>query len=267
MLENNMKERPDIEEKPDHGHYAACLGLKTDIEIRCKDIFFYTLISSIIMILFTFGCTVIPILSIIPSLLGESYEVGFIFLQTTELLLMILLAAFGYGEKKQLNALLFCIYALIFVFSLFTGRRLGSALGAIYGACGAFFTRKAFSDSGYYKKLRETEGFPHFSLTYAAAMEKPAFSSEYTREIYAKSRGYYDDTPKTEFPETSSIPAADERMDGVPEPSYRSYSYSPSAGAMDELPSVLPTELYDEEDSFSPDTSADNDTSSWSDEF
>lgn len=267
-MENKMKERPDIDERPDHGHYAACHGLKTEIETHCKDIFFYTLIASIILIFFTLGCTVFPVISFIPSLFGENYEVGFIFTQITELLLIVLVAAFGYGERKYLNEVLFCLYLLIFIFSLFTGRRLGSALGAIYGACGAFISRRAFSDYSFYKKLKETEGFPHFSITYVESLSKPAFSSEYSREIYEKSRGYYDDDIKSAIPDRSYSAPAEEHMAGIPEPSYESpYRSSSGGGFMDELPTVLPTELMDEEDAFVPDTSSDHNDSTFSDEL
>lgn len=250
-----MKERPDIEEKPDHGHYAACAGLKTDIERHCRDTFGYALIASIIMIIFTFAGTVFPVMSFIPSLVGDNYEVGFIFTQVTEFLVIILLAAFGYGERKRLNIVLLCIYLLVFIFSLFTGRALGSALGAMYGACGAFITRRAFSDASYYDRLKATEGYPHFSHAYAAALEKPAYSSEYTREIYEKSRGYYEESShKTAAASGSSMPGFGGMEDltspapaAAPEPT----------GFMDDLPSVLPTGIDDSDEGFVPDTSYD----------
>lgn len=249
-----MSKRPDIEEKPDHGHYAACSGLKIDIEKHCRDTFGYAVIANIIMIIFTFGGTVFPVMSFIPSLVGENYEVSFIFMQITEFLVMILLSAFGYGERKRLNIVVLCIYLLVFIFSLFTGRALGSALGAMYGACGAFISRRAFSDASYYDKLKETEGYPHFSLTYVASLEKPAFSSEYTREIYAKSRGYAEDSERRSAVETVSgtMPGYG-GMDELLPP--RKEIVPEADGYMDDLPSVLPTDIDESDEGFVPDTS------------
>jgi len=239
-----LKTDTTIEERPDHSHYAACLGKKTEIEHRNSVILGYTLVSGLILIIFSCTGIEMPVFSWLPSLFGSQAELLPIFIQCVEIVGMSLLAALGFGKNKSFDAVLLMIYIIITGASLFTGTIPGCVITFFAGLLGVIFCRHALKDSSDYETLKHTEGYPHFSIHYTEYMEHPTYSSRYTKDAYEKSRGAYPAPPDRERPSFSASETSHAASDSY---SKRSTVYMDDT---DDLPTVLPNEMYDDNGDF-----------------
>lgn len=243
-----MKLDPELEEKPYHGHYAACLARKTDIERRSSLIFGCTVVSGIALTIVSFAGWEMPVLSWIPSLINSSTVLFPICIQCAEIMGLSILAALGFGKNKSFNCILQLIYIVMTVASLFTGSMPGCFFSFVAGAAGAFLCRHAFKDASDYEALKKTEGYPHFSEHYAEYIEHPKYSSRYTEEVYRKSRGEEITAKKDADTYSSGYETRSTRLSEE-----RSAPSMESVGFMDDLPSVLPNVIPDPDgDSFEP---------------
>lgn len=180
-----MKLNPLLEEKPGHGHYSACLERKEEIDKYCNKAFAFTVLSSVLMAMFTIGTVTFPLLSFIPGLFGNSWDVVPIFVQITELIGLCFIGALACTRRKLFLVILMIWYILLAASSLIKGTLPGCAVSLLVGIFGTVYTAKAPSVYRDYNQLRETEGWPHFAIWLAEAEEKPAYSYDDYRKRLA----------------------------------------------------------------------------------
>lgn len=180
-----MKLNPLLEEKPDHGHYTACLSRKEEIDRYCNRAFTFTVLSSVLMIFFTLFTTEFPLLSFLPTRFGEMCDLFPIFLQITELIGISLLSAIACTKRKKALIVLLAYYLALFVISLISGTFPGVAVSFLVGLCGIIFTIKAPSVYSDYEQLKETEGWPHFAI-WMTDTDRPKYSYDEFRRRAAE---------------------------------------------------------------------------------
>lgn len=208
-----MKIDERLLEKPDHGHYAACAERKTGIEEFSRNVFLYTAAVSVIFLFMTYCGIRIAAISWIPSLFGSPTEVPHLFSQTFELILFVLMSAIAYGKRKIFHIIIFAIYVVLTLASIFDGT-MPDILTFIIGAVGTALTLPSIKVCSDYNHLRSVEGWPHFSITYTESVEHPTYTSRYMSEYRAAP------ADKVSVPESSRpVPDAPE-MTGIsaPEP-------------------------------------------------
>lgn len=175
---------PELSEQQNHGHYPVCLGRKTAIEKYCRRIFGYAFFSCIIMSVFTLFGVNFAVISWIPSLLGQPYEVSHILTQLAILIGMLIISAFGCGQRKFYNVILLVIYLAVTVISLFSEETISRICGFIIGAAGVLTCYKAPFVMLEYNQLMQTEGFPLFNEHLAEQEENRIYKSIHDRECY-----------------------------------------------------------------------------------
>ena len=82
-----MKINEDISEKPDHLHYPACLGRKTEIEKKSFEMFVYTSVSSLFFIFLSIVGARFTVPYVLPEIICGTNDVAAAFLQSFEFLL------------------------------------------------------------------------------------------------------------------------------------------------------------------------------------
>lgn len=179
-----MPYNPNLAEKPNHGHYPICLGRKTAIEKYCRKMFGYAFFSGIIMSVFTFFGMNFAVISWIPSMLGNSYEVSYIFSQLFIIMGIVFLSALGCGRLKIFNVIQLVLYLAIAVLSLFSDGAISRSCGFIIGAAGVLTCYKAPLAMIEYNQLMQTEGFPHFNVHFTEMEENRVYKSLHDRECY-----------------------------------------------------------------------------------
>ncbi len=216
-----MKLNPLLEEKPDHGHYTTCLSRKEEIDRYCNRAFAYTVFASVIMAVFTLGATSIPLISLLPGLVGDRWDVAHIFVQLIELIGLCVLAAAACSKKKILLVYLMLFYLALFVASLVTGTFPGVVIGFLLGLGGFILTIRSQFIYRDYEQLKKTEGWPHFARWMAEDRERPKYSyDEFRRRAAEKAAAeakYTAPRPRTEprKPAASSDPEAARMADEV----------------------------------------------------
>lgn len=211
-----MKVNEKLLEKPDHGHYAACAERKTGIEEFSRNVFFYTVAASIIFTVMTYCGADIAAVSWIPSLFGPSTEVPHLFSQTFELILFVLMSALGYGKRKIFHLIIFALYIVITLASIFDGNLPADLLTFIIGAVGTALTFPSIRVYSDYNHLRSVEGWPHFSITYTESVEHPTYTSRYMSEYRAapadRVSAPESSRPAPDMPEMTGISAPEPEM-------------------------------------------------------
>lgn len=175
----------ELAEKPDHGHYPVCLGRKIEIDKYCHRLFFYTLRAGLFLFALTIYTLRFSVISWIPSLFGESTEVGPYFLQFFMICCLVLLSAIGCGKYKFFNVILFMIYALMTATSLIFHTYGASEIITFFvGSCGVLMSFRSYAVYLDYRQLMKTEGFPQFNERYASQIENrnysPTFGDRHT---------------------------------------------------------------------------------------
>ena len=217
---------PKYDEKPDHGHYIVCAVRNTQIYEFSRNVFVYTAGVCLVMLFITYCGAAMPLVSWIPSLFGCSTCVPFLFSQTAELILVALASFLAFGRWKIIHIGLFIGYVLLTVATFFSGSAIG-IITFIIGVVGTVLTAPCFKIYSDYHQLMETEGWPHFSLHYAEAMEHPTFTSRYMSEYRTapEDKRIYADSPAPEsvsplrdepvLPEMTGIEAPEPVMDDI----------------------------------------------------
>jgi len=166
-------QNPKLKERPDHKHYPNCLSRKMAIEDFCHRFFFFTLGISIVLGVFSFWGASYTVLSWIPSIFGDPWELPFILVQLLLVIGMSVLAALGCGKRKVYLVILLGIYAAMALFGLishtlqdfiiFAAGSLGLATG--YPAVQVYLDDE---------QLKNTEGYPLFNVHLAEQEENAA---------------------------------------------------------------------------------------------
>lgn len=216
---------PKYEEKPDHSHYPICGARKTDIDEFSRNVFVYTAGVSLVMLFITYCGAAMPLISWIPSLFGCSTCVPFLFSQTAEIILVTALSFLAFTKWKIIHIGLLLGYALLIVASLLDRSAIG-IITFIIGVIGTVLTAPSFKIYSDYNQLRNTEGWPHFSIHYTEAMEHPTFTSRYISEYRTapedkKITPSYSEPEDSSFsdpvlPEMTGIEAPEPVMDDIP---------------------------------------------------
>lgn len=181
-----MKLNPMLEEKPDHGHYAACLSRKEEIDKYCNRAFIYTIVASLVLAFFTLCTIELPLLSFVPKLVGDVWDPFPIFIQIIELIGIAILAAAACTRKKVLLVALMIYYLSLIAASLISGSFPGIMATFLLGIGGAAVTIKAPAYYRDYEQLTKTEGWPHFARWMTDAAKRPAYSYDEYRKRAAE---------------------------------------------------------------------------------
>jgi len=172
---------PKYEEKPDHGHYAVCAGRVNEIYEFSRNVFVYTAGVSFILLIITYCGVPMPLISWIPSLFGCSTCIPYLFAQSAELILVTAVSFFAFFRWKVFHIVMFIWYVLLVLATFFDHSAI-DMITFIIGIVGAVLTHSCFRVYADYNQLIKTEGWPHFSLHYAEAMEHPTYTSRYISE-------------------------------------------------------------------------------------
>lgn len=161
---DNMKINEELAEKPDHQHYPACLGRKMEIEKQCFDIFVYTGIICIAFIIFSIAGARFTVPYAIPEMLCGTNTLGAAFLQCLEFLLLAAASFFGCFKYKIADVFVMLTYLVTLVVTILAKEYVTDIFVIILSAWGLWKSRGAFSIMNDYEQIRNTEGFPLFSL-------------------------------------------------------------------------------------------------------
>lgn len=178
-----FKKNQDLAEKPDHAHYPICRGRLDAINNMSAQIFKVTVLSSLLLMLFSFLSIPMHVIGWIPLIFTmEDIKIGmdvtFGFRQMFMCLLLVVISALGCTRHKFFNIIMLAIYVLMLVFSLFVRLTAFDALTAFIGAIGTCVSIGSVKAYGDYKQLMETEGYPIFSITLSEYDEKKKQSED-----------------------------------------------------------------------------------------
>lgn len=177
-----MKKDFVLKEMPDHSHYAACAARKADIQEFSRNVFVYTLGTSLIFLFLTFIGVDIAVISWIPSYFGDSTEIGHLFAQTFELVLFTGISFIAYGSRKYLHIIIFFVYVVYIVGAIFDGSAI-DIITFIVGVIGVVLMRDCFTYVNDYRLLMSAEGWPHFDVHLTEYDEHPSYTSRYAAEL------------------------------------------------------------------------------------
>lgn len=179
-----MRINNELAEKPDHAHYIACLNRLMDINKICHRSFLYTAITCFFLGILTFFTLRFSIISIIPNLFGDGTTVAANLIQLVILLAITGMSALSVGKYKFFNIILFILYIVMTIASLFSGS-FADIFTFFIGVGGIMFTFRSYSVWCDYRQLTETEGFPHFSLHVAEEEESNGYVARYEDAYYS----------------------------------------------------------------------------------
>lgn len=161
-MKSDMKFNEALAEKPDCGHYSACLLRMKSIDSYCRRCFGYTFAVCTLMIILTVFGMQFHVVSLIPSLFGDNTDVAHNFVQFLVLCAMIVMSGLAVGKRKIFGLILFVIYFFMALCCLFTNR-FSDIFSFFIGLAGALLTFRFYSVHCDYVQLSQTEGFPIFN--------------------------------------------------------------------------------------------------------
>lgn len=167
-----MRINEDIAEKPDHLHYPACLGRKNEIDKRSFEIFAVTSLSCLLLSFCSLIGMKFTVPYIIPEILCGTDAVKASFVQIAEFILLAGFSLIGCTKYKICDVIVLMTNILFFSITLITRDNPGDALLLIASGYGIFKSYDSFSLMRDYDQLRNTEGFPAFSLILAEYEQK-----------------------------------------------------------------------------------------------
>lgn len=164
-----FKKNEALAEKPDYAHYPICRGRLDAINHMSANIFKFTVLASLLMMIFSIFSIPMHVVGWIPMMftmedVKMGMEISFGFRQMLICSLLIVISALGCTRHKFFNIIMLAIYALMLIFSLFVRLTVFDILTTLIGAFGTGFSIGAISAYRDYKQLRETEGYPIFSI-------------------------------------------------------------------------------------------------------
>ncbi|MCR5111158.1 MAG: hypothetical protein K6B38_09670 [Ruminococcus sp.] len=169
-----MRINPDIQEKPDHLHYPACLGRKTEIEKQSLEILLYTLAALAFPSIISIMGVRFAMFSALPDIIFGEDGVKTAFFQVFEFFMIAVLALLGCTKYKVFDVIVMLIYILMVIISLLFNETTADALIVIAGLGGIWKSIGSYKAWNDYEQLMNTEGFPIFSITLAEHDEKIA---------------------------------------------------------------------------------------------
>lgn len=158
---------PALAEKPNHAHYPACLGRLDAIKKQSTCLFLYSLASGFCLSAISLVGYPLQVIGWLPIILSDTageISVGMSFFQMFLCWGLALLGLLGCGKNKIFHVILFWIYFLMFIVPIFHMFSLLDAFTFIAGGLGVIYGYKAPRNYLDYQQLRETEGFPVFSI-------------------------------------------------------------------------------------------------------
>lgn len=167
-----MRINQEIEEKPNHLHYPACLGRMNEINKQSVDIFIYTAIVCFAMGVLSLVGLKYNIFAVIPDLLFDENGTKVAFFQIFEFLVMTVISLLGCTRYKIFDVIIMLIYALMILISIFFRDSAADPLVLMAGIGGIWKSHGSFSIYNDYEQLKQTEGFPVFSLILTEHDEK-----------------------------------------------------------------------------------------------
>lgn len=178
-----MKFNEKYAERPEHGHYTACLERMIEIKDICEKCFYYTTAVCVLMMIFTMLTVRLSVISWIPNMIGDGTSLASGFVQFIILFSLIGMSALAVGKYKFFNVILFVIYTLMALSCFYSGKAIDS-ITMLFGTGGAFFTFRSYSVMCDYRQLTNTEGFPHFNMRLAEQLENREYVAQYEDEYY-----------------------------------------------------------------------------------
>lgn len=173
-----MRINEELAEKPDHGHYPVCLGRKMEIDKLSFEIFAYTALSSLIMIIFSIMGMRFTVPYVLPELIFGSNDVACAFFQAFEFLLLAVVSLIGCTRYKVADVIVFMIYVVLFIFTFIKREYVWDAFIVIISAGGIFKSIGAYKMMCDSEQLRNTEGYPIFSLILAEKEEQKSSGAD-----------------------------------------------------------------------------------------
>ncbi len=166
-----MKQNEELLEKPNHMHYPACLGRKTDIDNNSVKIFIVTLAISFVMSILSLLGLRFASLSWLPKLITDN-EVSIAFFQIFELIIPAAISAVGCTKYKAADVLVFIYFSFSALLSIIAKESLSDSFALIFCVIGISVSYQSYKDYKDYEQLKNTEGFPIFSRILAEKEEE-----------------------------------------------------------------------------------------------
>jgi hypothetical protein len=188
-----FKKNPELAEKPNHAHYPMCRGRLDKIEDICKDTFYFTILSSAVMGLFSLLMTPMEVVGWIPLMFTlqktEAFQMSAMFsvVQALMCVVLVVIALLGCFKHKIFTVIMFFVYLMMTLSSLFIWLTSFDIFTLILGAVGVYKSAGILKGYKDYKQLRNTEGFPLFSIILTEYDERKADSPDgYYQDHYQK---------------------------------------------------------------------------------
>ncbi len=158
-----MKPNENLIEKPDHSHYAPCCTRMSQIKSFSKRLLIFAVIAHGFMLFLTFFAIPLGALSLLPSLFGCFTSAAFVIFQSTELIIMTVLAALGTGKFKICQPILFAIYLLMIFLAFASGFTAINSIPFAIAVIGAIIAYPSIASFLDYRHLCTVEGYPYFN--------------------------------------------------------------------------------------------------------
>lgn len=201
-----MKKNPALLAQPNCGHYDACCTRMIQIKSFSSRLFLFTTISNGFMILSTFLGLHLGPFSLLPSLAGENYSIGYMLIQLAELILMEVLAVLGFIRYKECSSVLCVIYVLAVLSGIGGGRDCIMNGGFIVAVIGVILSYPSFSVCADFKQLVETEGYPYFNRLFEEP-ENPGYQATYMEQFKKVKKN-----PERRFGDNAPIPLTGDEL-------------------------------------------------------
>ena len=212
-----MRINEELLEQPDHAHYPACLGRLTAIKAYCSRSFYFSAFSGFFMGVLTLFGVRFSLISFIPDLIGDPTVIISDIVQHIIIIGIAVMAGFSVGKFKIFSPILFALYALMAIISVFTS----DIISFVIGAAGGAFNYKCLSVYFDYKQLSQTEGFPFFNKRLAEQEENSEYVSKYGNKNIQSA------------PEPMEAPEPD-----IVQPEFTGRNYVPEMASLDSTPAV-----------------------------
>lgn len=183
-----MRINEDIAEKPNHLHYPACLGRKQEIDRRSFEIFVVTAASCLLLSFLSLIGMKFTVPYIIPEILCGGNDVMASFIQIAEFAALAGVSLIGCTKYKIADVIVLMTNILFFGITLISSENVGDAFILVLSVLMIYKSYDAFSLMRDYDQLRNTEGFPIFSLI-LAEYEQKLNSNETDPSVYRNTEG------------------------------------------------------------------------------
>ncbi len=192
----------DLDEKPNHGHYAACRNKMAIIDRYYKRCFLFTAAISLLLIILTWMTFRFSIISVFPNIVGDRTDLSANLVQTLIILVLPVLDLLACGKYKIFNVILLFIYGAMFFTSGFS-KNASDIFSFLAGAVGGFSHIKAINRFLDYRQLSHTEGFPFFDELLQSREDNSEYVSDYGKKTPSAVMDSPDPVP---LPQAEEVP-------------------------------------------------------------